>query len=95
MTTAAITVPEQTDQEVVSEIFREHNLLAAPVVDSFGRMKGVVTVDDIVDVLAEEATEDVQKIGGREASSTHPTCATKFAPMVRKRGGLAGGAFLW
>ena len=48
-------------------LFAEHGLLAIPVVDADGRMKGIVTVDDIVDVVQEEATEDIQKIGGMEA----------------------------
>ena len=45
-------------------MFAEHDLMAMPVVDAEGRMKGIVTVDDIVDVVREEATEDIQKIGG-------------------------------
>ena len=64
MTRDPITVTEDADQEFVSQVFREYDLLSVPVVDGFGRMKGVVTVDDIVDVLSEEATEDVQKIAG-------------------------------
>lgn len=86
MTTDAITVPEQTDQELVSQIFRQHNLLAVPVVDGFGRMQGVVTVDDIVDVLAEEATEDMQKIGGGGALDA-PYLRAKLSSMIRTRGG--------
>ncbi len=61
------TVPEQMDQEAVSHLFAVHDLLALPVVDSEGRMKGIVTADDIVDVVKEEATEDIQKIGGMQA----------------------------
>jgi magnesium transporter len=67
MTKDPLTVSDQTDQELVGEMFRKHHLLAVPVIDESGRMKGVVTVDDVVDVLAEEATEDVQKIGGAGA----------------------------
>ena len=55
------------DQEAVAQIFAEEDLLAVPVVDADGRMKGIVTVDDIVDVVQEEATEDIQKLGGMEA----------------------------
>lgn len=86
MTTDPLTVPEQTDQEDVGQIFREHHLLAVPVVDDFGRMKGVVTVDDVVDVLAEEATEDVQKIGGAGALDA-PYLRATLSSMVRTRGG--------
>jgi magnesium transporter len=86
MTTDPITVPEQTDQEIVSQVFRQHDLLALPVVDARGRMKGVVTVDDIVDVLTEEATEDVQKIGGGGALDA-PYLSARLFSMVRTRGG--------
>lgn len=93
MTKGPITLPEQTDQELVSRIFREHDLLAVPVVDDLGRMKGVVTVDDVVDVLAEEATEDVQKIGGAGALDA-PYLRAQFSSMVRARGGWLTLLFL-
>jgi len=86
MTKDPITVSEDADQELVSQVFREYGLLSVPVVDGFGRMKGVVTVDDIVDVLAEEATEDVQKIGGAGPLDA-PYLQTSFSSMVRSRGG--------
>src|SRR5262249_25035856 len=62
-----VAVPEDMDQEAVSKLFAEHNFLAMPVVDAERRVKGIVTVDDIVDVVQEEATEDIQKLGGMEA----------------------------
>lgn len=93
MTKNPITVPEDTDQEIVSQIFREHHLLAVPVVDKSGRMKGVVTVDDIVDVLAEEATEDVQKMGGAGVLDA-PYLQSTFSSMVRTRGGWLTLLFL-
>jgi magnesium transporter len=93
MTKKPITVSEDADQELVSQIFRKYDLLAAPVVDRSGRMKGVVTVDDIVDVLAEEATEDVQKIGGAGPLDA-PYLQTRFASMVRSRGGWLALLFL-
>jgi magnesium transporter len=74
------------DQELVGQLFREHGLVAVPVVDSTGRMKGVVTVDDIVHVLDEEATEDMQKTGGVAALNT-PYLNATFVAMLRKRGG--------
>ncbi|HEY6221778.1 MAG TPA: CBS domain-containing protein, partial [Candidatus Eisenbacteria bacterium] len=64
MRTNLVTVPEQMDQEELSRLFATHRYLAFPVVDEEGRMKGIVTLDDIVDVVREEATEDIQKIGG-------------------------------
>ena len=51
MVTDPISVTDDTDQEIVGQLFREHGLFAVPVVDNVGRMKGVVTVDDIVGVL--------------------------------------------
>jgi magnesium transporter len=88
-----VTVSEQMDQEAVSQIFAHHDLLALPVVDAEGRMKGIVTVDDIVDVVQEEATEDIQKIGGMEALEG-PYLQTGFARMVRKRAGWLSALFL-
>ena len=67
MRTSLVTAPEHFDQEELSRVFAEHNLMAIPVVDSENHMKGIVTVDDIVDVVEEEATEDIQKMGGTEA----------------------------
>ncbi len=52
------------DQEDVAREFQRYNLLSAPVVDDDGRMVGVITVDDVVDVIEEEAGEDLQKLGG-------------------------------
>ena len=57
----------ELDQEALARLFAQHDLVAIPVVDAENRMKGIVTVDDIVDVVREEATEDIQKIGGTEA----------------------------
>jgi len=67
MTRQVTTIPEQMDQEVVSLKFGQSHLVALPVVDVDGHMKGIVTVDDVVDVVREEATEDMQKVGGVEA----------------------------
>ena len=67
MRTQVITIPEQMDQETVATKFAQSRLLALPVVDATGRMQGIVTADDVVDVVREEATEDMQKVGGVEA----------------------------
>ena len=93
MNTEPISVTDDTDQEDVGQIFREHGLLAVPVLDSGGHMKGVVTVDDIVDVLDEEATEDMHKTGGVAALDT-PYLKATFVSMVRKRGGWLTLLFL-
>jgi magnesium transporter len=73
------------DQETVSRVFAEHDLNVIPVVDKDGKMKGIVTVDDIVDVVQEEATEDAQKFGGMEALEL-PYLQSSRRTMVQKRG---------
>jgi magnesium transporter len=81
----AIRASEGTDQEALSRLFAEHDLMAIPVVDDNGCMKGIVTVDDIVDVVQEEATEDIQKFGGMQALETSYLQST-VRQMVQKRG---------
>jgi magnesium transporter len=93
MRTDVATVTDQQDQEVVSRVLADHDLVAVPVVDSDGRMKGIVTVDDIVDVVREEATEDIQKIGGMEALDA-PYMRIAFWRMMRKRGSWLAVLFL-
>src|SRR5262249_39192818 len=93
MHTDVVTATEQMDQEDVGLLFAKHSFLAIPVVDADGRMKGVVTVDDIVDVVQEEATEDIQKIGGMEALD-EPYLDIGLARMIRKRAGWLSALFL-
>lgn len=59
-----LSVPVTMDQEEVARIFRSKNFLAMPVVDQRNKLLGIITVDDVVDVIAEEATEDVQRMFG-------------------------------
>lgn len=93
MSTDLVTVTTETDQEAVSRLFGEHGLIAIPVVDENGRMKGIVTVDDIVDVVEEEATEDIQKLGGT-AALEEPYLQTPLLTMIRKRAGWLCALFL-
>jgi magnesium transporter len=93
MQTGVVTLQDNVDQETVSRIFAETDLVAIPVVDADGRMKGVVTVDDVVDVVQEEATEDIQKFGGMAALEA-PYLATGFLEMVKKRGGVLAVLFV-
>ncbi len=86
MATDVLTVPEEMDQEALSRLFAEHDFLAIPVVDAERRVKGIVTVDDIVDVVQEEATEDMQKLGGMQALDA-PYLDAGFWGMVGKRAG--------
>jgi magnesium transporter len=75
-----------TDQEEVAQVMKRYGLLALPVVDADGRLVGVIKADDIVYVLEEEATEDLQKIGGSEALD-EPYMLIAFWRMIRKRAG--------
>lgn len=93
MSTDLVTAPENMDQEALSRLFSEHGLMAIPVVDPQGKMKGIVTVDDIVDVVQEEATEDIQKVGGMEALEA-PYFEISFPRMVKKRAGWLTVLFL-
>src|SRR5947207_6658772 len=73
-------------QEEALNIFRKYDRAALPVVDSNGVLVGIVTVDDMLDVAEEEATEDIQKIGGMEALD-EPYMRIPLWKMVRKRSG--------
>lgn len=64
MLTDLISVTTHTDQEEVARIFSKYDFLALPVVDKENRMVGIVTVDDAIDVMEEEATEDIELMGG-------------------------------
>lgn len=60
-----------TDQEEVARAFRRYALVSAPVVDADGRLLGVITVDDVVDVIEEEAEDDILKLGGVSEDDTY------------------------
>ena len=64
MLTNLISVTTHTDQEEVARMFSKYNFLALPVVDGENRMVGIVTFDDAMDVIEEEATEDMEIMGG-------------------------------
>src|SRR5207249_1745486 len=93
MSSDVVTASEQMDQEELARLFAQTNLQAIPVVDAGGRMKGIVTVDDIVDVIQEEATEDIQKIGGTQALEA-PYLKVGLVEMVRKRVGWLAVLFV-
>jgi magnesium transporter len=78
----AVSVRVDTDQEEVARIVARYNLLAVPVVDLEGRMVGLITVDDVIDVIQEEATEDIYNLAGLDEEER------VFSPVglsVRKR----------
>ena len=68
MITNLISVTTKTDQEEVARMFSKYNFLALPVVDGEGRMVGIITFDDAMDVMEEEATEDMELMGGMTPS---------------------------
>lgn len=93
MRTDLVTAPEHLDQEALSHLFARHNLQMIPIVDSEKRIKGVVALDDIIDVVQEEATEDIQKIGGTEALQA-PYLQVPLLAMIQKRAGWLAVLFL-
>ena len=88
-----IWVPASLDQEEVSRIFSQHHFTAIPVLDDERRIQGVVTYDDVAQAAVEEATEDIQKLGGMEALDL-PYWKTGFMTMIRKRAGWLTFLFL-
>jgi magnesium transporter len=74
------------DREEVARLISEYDLVAIPVVDDRDRILGVATVDDVIDVIQAEQTEDVQKLGGVEAFE-EPYMQMGFVAMIRKRAG--------
>jgi magnesium transporter len=93
MVTDVVSVPEHMDQELVARLFQKHNVLALPVVDEGGKMVGIITFDDIADAIREEATEDIQKIGGVEALEA-PYLTIEFTRLLKKRAGWLAALFL-
>ena len=84
--TDVVSVNPFADREEVARLTEKYDLVAVPVVDPNGRILGVVTVDDVIDAIMEEQTEDVQKLGGMEALD-QPYFAASFWSILRKRGG--------
>ena len=80
-----MTVPPDLDQEEVAKRMSKYDLNVMPVVDADGVLLGVITIDDVIDVLTAEQTEDVQKLGGVEPLDV-PYFQTSFVSFIRKRG---------
>ncbi|MDH5234621.1 MAG: magnesium transporter, partial [Gemmatimonadota bacterium] len=81
-----VTVEPNADREEVAQLTSNYDLVAVPVVDADHRLMGVVTVDDVIDVIQEEQTEDAQKFGGLEALED-PYLSSGFVELLRKRAG--------
>ncbi|ABA05981.1 divalent cation transporter [Nitrobacter winogradskyi Nb-255] len=88
-----ITTSPLTDREEVARLISRHDMLAVPVVDKAGHVLGIVTVDDIIDAIIEENTEDAQKFGGM-AATDQPYLQIGLPGMIRKRGGWLCVLFL-
>ena len=77
-----VTIAAEMDQEDVARLFRRDNLMSAPVTDDAGRLIGVITIDDVVDVIDEEAAEDILKLAGVDRGDLYravlSTTGTRF-----------------
>jgi magnesium transporter len=88
-----LTVSPRTDREDVARLISKYDLLAVPVVDTDGRVLGIVTVDDVIDALVAETTEDVQKFGGM-AALDEPYMEIGLVRMLQKRAGWLAALFI-
>jgi magnesium transporter len=86
MQSEVVTVPVSADREEVARITSEYDLVVVPVIDGFGRMVGVITVDDVIDAIVEEQTEDVQKMGAVQPLDD-PYFVAGFWDVARRRVG--------
>ncbi len=86
MITNIVSAPVTADQEELAELVSRYDFFVIPVVDEQKRLLGVVTADDILDVLEEEATEDIQRLGGSEPLD-QPYFAVSISQVFRKRVG--------
>jgi magnesium transporter len=84
--TEPITVSPNADREEVARVISNYDLVVVPVVSESGHLMGVITVDDVIDAIQEEQTEDVQKFGGLQALD-EPYMQIGFLGMLKKRAG--------
>ena len=93
MKTDILKVPVNMDQEQIGRMFAQQDLMAIPVIDEEGRMKGIVTFDDVATAIQEEATEDIHKLGGVESLDA-PYMKISMPEMIKKRAGWLLALFL-
>lgn len=102
MNTNVVKVDIHTDQELVAQLVERYNILAIPVVDGSDALVGIITVDDIIDVIRQEATEDIFRMAGSD--SMEIVYADNIFKIARIRlpwliitllGGIATGYFMW
>ena len=85
MTREAVFVYTDTDQEEVAKVIQRYDFLAVPVVDREQRLVGIVTVDDVIDIIQEETTEDIYALGGGVQSGGDNYFQTDLLTVARKR----------
>lgn len=85
MTRDVVSVPTDTDQEEVARLIQRYDLFALPVVDKEKRLVGVVTVDDVIDIIQQEATEDIYALGGGVQSGGDNYFQTNLLTVARRR----------
>src|SRR5256884_9030660 len=88
-----VTVRAWTDREETARLIAKYDLLAVPVTVEGGILLGIVTVDDVIDALIKEQTEDVHKLGGMQELD-EPYTKVGFGTMIRKRGGWLCALFV-
>ncbi|HTK89734.1 MAG TPA: magnesium transporter [Verrucomicrobiae bacterium] len=88
-----VTVGPWTDREEAARLIARYDLLAVPVVDEGGHVLGIVTVDDMIDTMIKEQTEDLHKLGGVE-NLDEPYTRIGFGAMIKKRAGWLCALFL-
>ena len=91
--TEVVSVSPIADREEVARLIVELRSRRHPVVSESGHVMGVITVDDVIDAIQEEQTEDVQKLGGMEALD-EPYSQIAFWRMIRKRAGWLSALFI-
>jgi len=92
-------VPVTMDQEEVARIVARYDLMALPVIDEFNKLVGIITVDDVIDVVREEANEDMMLMAGVGTedpglASTSDAVKTRLPWLLASVGGGVGAAFL-
>jgi magnesium transporter len=90
---ALVAIPATAGRQEILDTFKKYDRVALPVVDANGHMVGIITLDDVVDVVEQKATEEMQKMGGMEALDA-PYLEVGFWSMVKKRGGWLAALFL-
>ena len=83
METELYKIPVTMDKEEVAHVFHHYGLVSAPVIDTSNRLVGMVTVDDVVSVMEEEATEDIMHLAGISESDFHAPVAATFITRFR------------